>query len=211
MILARPSNTARARMFTRASPSDRATWARVPGLLASWTVNCLARGMTSPPEQSSGQPEKRIEVAIDDALLERNDAVVLDLDVLPAHPGAASRDVAKTGSELLANGRDPVQRVERVHLERRQADHEARPHERVLARLVPQNVADVLAQIALDALAELLHAVDVPLLHPVRAAGGDGGRPERRGAPLFLVVSPHRPGHGPFDPGGLHPLPRWRL
>ena len=39
---------------------------------------------------------------------------------------------------------------------------------------VADHVAHVLAQVALDALAELLHAVDVLLVHPVLAVGARG-------------------------------------
>ena len=55
------------------------------------------------------------------------------------------------------------------------------PANAVLGLVVAQHVADVLAQEALDALAELLHAVDVLLLHApgpvrrVRLAGLKGG------------------------------------
>ena len=51
------------------------------------------------------------------------------------------------------------------------------PAKLVLRVVVAQHVADVLAEEALDALAELLHAVDVVLLHApgaVRASGGCG-------------------------------------
>src|SRR6266571_6941900 len=95
MILARPSNTARARMFTLALPSAWATWARVPGLLASWTVSCLSRGMTLPPEELPAQPQERVIVAVHHPFLERNDSVVRDLDLLRTDLGAAARDVAK--------------------------------------------------------------------------------------------------------------------
>src|SRR5215510_9560088 len=139
MIFARPSKTARARMFTRAFPSDCATWERVPGLFASWTVSCLARGMALPPEDLSCQPEERIEIAVHHPLLERNDAVVGDLNVLRTDLGAAARDVAQTRAELATDRGDSVLGVQRVHLQGRQADHEARPDERVLARLVAQH------------------------------------------------------------------------
>ena len=56
---------------------------------------------------------------------------------------------------------------------------------------VAQHVADVLAQEALDALPELLHAVDVLLVHPVLAVGVARLRLERRDALVLLVV----PGH----------------
>src|SRR6266498_2874327 len=115
MILARPSNTARARMFTLALPSDWATWARVPGLLASWTVNCLARGMALPPEELPTHPEKRVEIAVHDPLLERDDAVFSDLDVLRTDFRTATRDVAQPGTELFPDSGDAVLHVERVH------------------------------------------------------------------------------------------------
>ena len=62
--------------------------------------------------------------------------------------------------------RHAVLGVERVHLERRAVDEEPRADELVVHVVVAQHVADVLAQEALDALAEFLHAVDVVLLHP---------------------------------------------
>src|SRR6266571_4050751 len=206
MILARPSNTARARMFTLALPSDWATCERVPGLLASWTVNCLARGMALPPEKLTGQPNERIEIAVHHPFLERDDAIVGDLDVLRADLGAAARDVAETGPELCPDGGDPVLRVEGMHLEGRQADHEARPDKGVLARLVAQNVTDVLAQIALDALAKFLHPVHVLLHHAVRRVGRSRSRPERRD-PLVLLVIPGDIRHQILDDReGLHRL-----
>src|SRR3989338_5638957 len=119
MIFARPSNTASARMFTLALPSAWATWARVPGLLASWTVSCLARGIALPPENLPAQPQERIVEAIHHPLLERNDSVVGDLDVLGADLGAAARDVAEAGPELLPHGGGGGRRVGRGRLERR--------------------------------------------------------------------------------------------
>ena len=64
--------------------------------------------------------------------------------------------------------------VERVHLERGRVDQEARADELVVHVVVAQDVADVLAQEALDALAELLHAVDVLLRHAPGAVGRVG-------------------------------------
>ena len=60
---------------------------------------------------------------------------------------------------------DPVLGVERMHLERRDVDQEARSDELLVQVMVAQDVADVLAQEALDALPELLHPVDVRLRH----------------------------------------------
>ena len=61
--------------------------------------------------------------------------------------------------------------VERVHLQRGRVDEEARADELVVLVVIAQDVAHVLAQEALDALAELLHAIDVLLLHPPGAVG----------------------------------------
>ena len=52
-----------------------------------------------------------------------------------------------------------------MHLQARDAGHEPRSVEDALAIVVPQHVADVLTEEALDALAELDGAVDVLLLH----------------------------------------------
>ena len=50
--------------------------------------------------------------------------------------------------------------------------------------MVAQDVADVLAEEALDALAEFLHALDVLLLHPPGAVGGV----RRRGLNFLMLV-----------------------
>jgi hypothetical protein len=51
--------------------------------------------------------------------------------------------------------------VEGVHLEGGGVDQQPRPDEALVEVVLAQDVADVLAEEALDALAELLHAVDV--------------------------------------------------
>ena len=56
---------------------------------------------------------------------------------------------------------EPVLGVERMHLERGHVDEEARADELLVLVMVAQDVADILAEEAFDALAELLHAVDV--------------------------------------------------
>ena len=62
----------------------------------------------------------------------------------------------------LSCGR-PVGDVERMHLQRGGVDEKARPDELVVLVMIAQDVADVLAEEALDALPELLHAVHVLL------------------------------------------------
>src|SRR6185503_19783151 len=142
-------------------------------------------GPLADAEQLAADDRDRVVLAIDHALLQRDDAVVGDADVLGADLGAAPRDVAQARAELLADLGDAVVGVERVHLQAGQPDHEARAVERPgggaagAGRLglerglvaVAQDVADVLAQEALDALAELLHPVDVFLVHAVGAVG----------------------------------------
>ena len=55
------------------------------------------------------------------------------------------------------------------------ANHEAGPVVLVHVLLVAQNVADVLAEEALDALPELVQPLDVLLLHPPRAVSSGAG------------------------------------
>ena len=107
---------------------------------------------------------------------------------------------------------DAVLGVERVHLQRGDVDQEARADELVVLVVVAQHVADVLAQEALDALAELLHAVDVLLLHAPGAVRRVGrARLERLDLLLDLEV-PRHVGHQVADRRErLHRLDRDRL
>ena len=61
---------------------------------------------------------------------------------------------------------EPIGGVERVHLERRAVEEEARSDEALEFAMIPQDVADVLTQEALDALPEFLDAIDFALRHP---------------------------------------------
>src|SRR6478735_3627024 len=117
------------------------------------------------------QPHERVVVTADHALLHRDDRVVGDLDVLGADLGAALRDVAHPDALFVAGEvRTVFTRVERVHVELGRPDEEAGSGERLLVALVvTHDVAGVLAEEALDALAELLRPLDVDLLHPVLA------------------------------------------
>src|SRR5882724_5702980 len=119
------------------------------------------------PADLGAEPDQRIVLAADDALLQRNQRVVGDLDVLGADLGAALGDVAVAEAEVVLRDLPPVRGVGRVHLEFSDPHQEPGPGERALVlRVVPDHVAGVLAQEALDALAELLRPVDVDLLHP---------------------------------------------
>src|SRR5205823_14843943 len=66
---------------------------------------------------------------------------------------------------LIAKLLATVERVQWVHVQRGDAHHLARAEEAVLPVMIAQNVADVLAEEALDALAEFLNAIYVDLLH----------------------------------------------
>ena len=74
--------------------------------------------------------------------------------------------------------------VERMHLERRGVDEMARADELVEQPVIAQHVADVLAEEALDALAEFLHALDVDLRHAPVPSGASNG------AANFATLSP---------------------
>src|SRR3990170_6214852 len=115
-------------------------------------------------------PAHRVVVAVRHPFLERDDGVVRDVDVLRTDLGAALRDVAVADPRRLADQFRAVDGVQRVHHQLRQPHQEARPEEaRLVLRMVPDHVADVLAEEALDALAELLAAVDIHLLDAVAA------------------------------------------
>src|SRR5664279_2417549 len=109
----------------------------------------------------------RIELEVDDALLERNQGVVGDLDVLGAHIGAALGDVAEAEAMLVLCGLLAVDsllrgRIERMHVELGHPHQEAWSGEGCLVLLVISNhVAGVLAQEALNALAELLRPLHI--------------------------------------------------
>ena len=109
-------------------------------------------------EQLVPEPHHRVVLAVHRALLQRDQRVVGDLDVLGAHLGAALGDVAEAQPvfvlRLLGT---TVQRVQRMHVEFGLTHQIPRAGERLLVLFViTHHVAGVLAQEALDALAELL-------------------------------------------------------
>src|SRR5207249_9528844 len=127
-----------------------------------------SRRLLLPAPKLAQQPDDRVE-AVRHPLLERADGVVRDADPLGAHLGATLGDVAEADTGGGPNERGAIARVERVHLERRELDEEAGPREgRLVLLVIADHVADVLAQEALDALVELLDAIDLLLHHPVR-------------------------------------------
>ena len=88
-----------------------------------------------------------------------------------AHLGAALGDIAVANAVTILEVADAVFRVEWVHLQRCGVHQEARPDEFIFLVVITDDVADILAQEAFDALAELLHAVDVLLEHGPGSVG----------------------------------------
>src|SRR4051812_30011253 len=124
--------------------------------LAAGDRLAAARAGLAAAGQLAPDPDDRIVELGDDALLERDDRVVGDLDRFWADVGAALRDVAEAQAGLPLEELQPIVRVERVHLQRGQPHEEARPGEgRLVVLVITDDVADVLAQEALDALVEL--------------------------------------------------------
>jgi hypothetical protein len=134
-----------------------------------WWVHMVWPGVVPGDESMAAMAARSaadgIVVLVGDALLQGDDRVVGDVDAFRADLGAALGDVAVAEAELLEGEPPAVQGVERMHLELGQAHDEARAGEVGLVLLVfADDVADVLAEEAFDALAELLDAVDIDLL-----------------------------------------------
>src|SRR6266849_9488595 len=178
-----------------------------PGMAASLTG--LSSNMTAPlaarGAEDAEQPPQWIVDLVHHPLLEGDDGVVGDGDAFRANARAALRDVAKPHSLRLPHLADAVLHVERVHLQRSDVQEEARADELLVHLVLAQHVADVLAEEALDALAELLHALDVLLRHAPGAVGRIGWpRFELLDLPLHPVV-PGDVGHQVAHDGeGLH-------
>src|SRR5262245_36296989 len=164
------------------------SWIFMRGMGLRWVAS---RGRLLAAELPE-HPHDGVVVVVDHALLQRDDRVVGDLDVLRADLGAALRDVAEPDPRPRADELPAVHGIQRVHVQLGQAHEEARPEELGLVLVVvPNHVTDVLAEEALDALPELLPAVDVLLHHPIRAVRLRRARPERRDLPRRLVVERH--------------------
>ena len=121
-----------------------------------------------------------------------NDCVVGDLDVFGTHLCAALGDVAHTDARLVLGEPASVVGVEWVHVELGVAQEVPRAGKCWLVLLVvTYDVANGLAEPALDALAELLAALDVLLLHPVVAVLVPWDGCKRRDRLSLLVVERH--------------------
>src|SRR2546426_9168284 len=162
----------------------------------SWTFTVAgavrpSRGGLALSSELPQQPDDGIEF-VSHPLLERDDPVVGDVDVLRADLGTALRDIAQSDARVPLGELRPILGVERVHVEARDVDEEARHGEDPLLLLVvADDVAHVLTQEALDALVELLDAIDVLLHHPVGAVGLRRPEAQRRHLLGLLVVEGH--------------------
>ncbi len=165
-----------------------------------------------PPRDLRAEPHQRVEPPSGHALLHRDDRVVGDLDVLGADLGAALGDVAEAQAEVVLRDVAPVGLVGRVHLQLGDPHQEPRPGERRLVVLVvADRVAGVLAQEALNALAELLRPVHVLLLHPELARLDRRVRRERGDLAGLGVVERHVRDQVPDHREGPHRRDRQRL
>src|SRR5947209_2102684 len=158
--------------LSRRYRSALATARGIAAVLIGLSSN-MARSFSSGAEEPE-EPDERIVHPIDDPLLEGDDGIVGDVDVFRTDPGTAFGDVAEPDPLRFLQLRDAVLGIERVHLQRRHVGEEARPDESLVQLVLAEHVADVLAEIALDALAELLHTLDVGLGHAPGAVGGVG-------------------------------------
>src|SRR5580698_11609762 len=138
-------------------------------------------GAARPTSDLGAEPDQRVVLAPGHALLHRDERVVGDLDALRAYLGAALGDVAVAEPEVVLRDLPAVGGIGRVHLEFGDPHQEPGPRERALVlRMVADHMTDVLAQVALDALAEFLRPLHVHLLHPELAEPDRRIRGERR-------------------------------
>src|SRR5688572_15793692 len=105
----------------------------------------------------------RVVQTVDDALFQRDDRVVGNRDALRADLRAAFRDVAIADAMRILELPGAIARVEGMHLESGGVHEMPRADELLEHLMFAQHVTDILAEKTLDALAELLHALDVGL------------------------------------------------
>src|SRR5688572_8220324 len=78
-------------------------------------------------------------------------------------------DVAVADPEHVFEFFCPILGIERVHFKRSGVNQKSRPDEFFVFHMVAEYVANILTKKSLDALAKILYAIDVRLLHPPRA------------------------------------------
>ena len=92
------------------------------------------------------------------------------MDIFGTDLGTALGDVAQADTKGVLELAQAVGRIERMHRQGSNTHHEARSGE-VVAPMVAQDMTDVLAQEAFNALVKFLQAIDIILLHAVRTVG----------------------------------------
>src|SRR5215470_16323657 len=113
--------------------------------------------------ENAKKSRQRIEEAIDNALLERNDGVVSDRNAFGTHLRTTLRDIAQTDSKLRSQILNSITHVQWVHFESSRINQKSWADELFLHVVLAQYVTDVLAEIAFDALAKFLHSFDILL------------------------------------------------
>ena len=108
---------------------------------------------------------------VDNSFLERNDRVIRDGDVLGTNLGAALCDVAVADAATVLELVGSIEDIQRMHFQLGCVHKQPGPHELLVQMMVAENVTDILAEEALDALAEFLYAVDIGLLHAPGSVG----------------------------------------
>src|SRR5438309_3618221 len=111
-----------------------------------------------PEQQGQG-----VEKFVHDALLERDDGVVRNVNLFGTNLRAALRDIAIAQAKLILEQARAVEPVQRMHFEAGHSNEESRAGELFLLVVLAKNVANVLAEKAFDALAKLLNPVDIEL------------------------------------------------
>src|SRR5438874_1947086 len=111
-------------------------------------------------------PSQRVVIIIHYTFLQRNNAIVRDLDFFRTNLRAALRNVAVADPVGFAQFFDSIFGIERMHLQRGCVNQKARPDKAIMHLMITQHVADVLTKETFNAFPEFLDSVDILLLHP---------------------------------------------
>jgi hypothetical protein len=95
------------------------------------------------------------------ALLQGNNRVISNSDVFGTHFGAALRNIAIPDSARLLQFGQAIFGVQRVHLQRCSENKKARSDKFLVQMMISQNMADILAKEAFDALAKFLDPINI--------------------------------------------------
>jgi hypothetical protein len=139
--------------------------------------------------ENAKQFREWVEEAINHALFERNDGVVGDRDTFWAHLSTTLGDIAQADAELFPQLWGAIAHIQGVHFQRGRVNEEPWSNELFVHLMIAQYVANILAEIAFDALAKFLHPVNVALGYAPCAIRRIGSPwLEFRDAPLYLVI-----------------------